>query len=263
MGVKRPAAPTKADGKSKRTAVGEKAASSQDGPEHDATDTDLFEGFVVTFEDPSAMLQVSSALQLKQRGRQNTSVVWSSLESSDDGFALQWAKKVSRRAGVNWVTRLLEGTGFKYRLAPAQEWPPKGLSAAPAAAPALVAQTPVAKTPVTKAAAPKTAAANTPVPSAAASSQPQASSQPPNVQPLWPQHKTLKLMISSYTARLVGPMTPEEWSQSLGEELGRGSFGVVRKVSRQGEDYAVKVMCAKHKADAFKVVGTVRAFLLN
>ena len=277
MAMKRPAASNAGEGRPKRSrAVVEKAASSQgegtpkrssQGAASSQGDhTDAFEGFVVNLTDPAAMLQVSSVIEQKKLGRQNTSVDWSSLLTSDGSFALRWFKKVSRRAGWNWVVRLLEDAGLEWGLEPVKVWPPQGFRAA-AAAPIPVGKTPVGKTPVANTpktrAPPKTPAASAAMPSAAASSQPQASAASGQPPPSWPQYPGLKLMISAHTARLPGTITPSEWSRSLGPEIGRGSFGVVHQVSRQGENYAVKVMSLKNKPDAIKVVCTVRVFVLN
>ena len=268
MAMKRPAASALGGATSKRVGVTplvvEEAASSQGVGEHVPPDDDLFIGFVVTFEDPSAMLEVASALHAKQTGRQNTAMDWSSLLRSDSSFALRASSRRSRRACLNWVTYCLRDLDLTHTVEPVSVWPPPEFGSA-GPAPMLVAKAPVARTPGAKTPAHKTPAANTPAPSAAASSQPQAASAAASSQQLspWPQHKVLKLMLSSVSLRLPGPVTPQEWLHSLGAELGRGTFGTVYKVSRQGQEYAVKVMQVKDKADAIQASCTARVFVLN
>jgi hypothetical protein len=218
------------------------------------------------------MLRVSSALEKKKLARQNNVVDWDSLLTIGNSFALQWLAPATRKAIRIWVNRMLGQESPEFRIELLSSWAPEELRAAAAPPEGLrAAATPAAPTPKTivlvtpahKAARGKTlrssaAASSSAQAAAAASSQARAFSPcpPSDLQPsvhVWPQHKTLKLLLSGWTHRLVGEVSPEEWYHSLGKEIGRGSYGTVRMASRRGEDFAIKVFPPKHKLDATKV----------
>ena len=71
-------------------------------------------------------------------------------------------------------------------------------------------------------------------------------------EPSWPRYKALKLMLSGSSNNVPGPVSAASWHSLLGDELGRGSYGVVRKASRHGQLYAVKVMSGRHRVHAYQ-----------
>ena len=220
-------------------------ASGQGG---DANPQDLtYVGFLCKFSDASAMLRVSTALQARRLERKARAVDWDSLLTSSMSFALRWTKPVKYHAGYMWFRRLLNDMEFYYDVEGVLSWPPpmaaanQGNASGASGAGAAASSQGVGRTiPCQQGSTAGPSRSVVPLPS-------------------WPRHKALKLMISTRSHKVTGPVTAEEWYHLLGEELGRGSFGVVHKASRQGELYAVKVMDPQNRLDAYQELGNVRS----
>ena len=207
----------------------------------------LYVGFMCKFTDEAALLQATTALQARQQSRQSTAVDWGSLVTTKYSFALRWVAPVKWRAGHMWMRRSLEGMGLKYSTVGLPSWPPSADGSQ--------------DTVVQPGGAASSGAASSGAASSGAASRKAASRQPvpPKTEPVrnlplpsWPRHPSLKLMISSVSSSVPGPVSAGEWYNSLGDELGRGSFGVVRKASSHGQIFAVKVMDAKNRLSAYQ-----------